>query len=73
MLDAHVGETLDLDVVHEAKVESTELSVGITCCGLMFDLEQFAPKIPPVSMTGKLVVAREVATAPSCLQCIVGL
>lgn len=78
MTAEHDSVSHDLDTVHEARVPSSEDRVGVTRCGLMFDLAQHADRFHAMPerrldlarLRGLLVIAREVALAPTCMCCI---
>jgi len=78
MTTSHDGEHFDMEIVHEAKIPSTEHTVGFTHCGLMFDVPEFITRAMTVvvrdvnvqRMAGRLVTALEVDVAPTCLRCI---
>lgn len=59
-------EHWDPDLVHAAHVDSTEGTVGITSCGLLFDLAEFA-----IKGDHTVVIARPTEAPVGCFECLV--
>lgn len=77
MTTPHDDETFDMALVHDVLVIPSPKNffrridtVGVTRCGLLFDLAQYGYRFEVARVRGQLVTALENGTVPTCMQCI---